>query len=122
MNIDARNRSWTHSRESMKRLLIGAPILAAITLFSAFFIDRMIVNGIERQIQVGMSEAELIESVGPPQRTTLPGQPVDPPHVSGWVPPSTKTETILAYFMYRLIIYVYLNPAGEVTQVFVRSP
>ena len=106
----------------MQKYIFGS-ILVLVLLFGGFlYLDSLIVRRVKSQIYVGMPLYELTDLYGAPSRVTLKGQPLDPPHVSGFTPTTVVSNRAYTYFYYRLIIYVLIDSNDKVEAVFVCEP
>ena len=107
-----------------KVVVVGAIFSLALVLVSVVLVaDWLWSQSVRNQFSIGSSEAQVFERAGVPDRHIPFGNAIAPPHVSGWCPPQpTNGQTVLVYFKYRFVIYVYLNSDRAVEEVFIRTP
>ncbi len=107
------------SKKTLAVLLGATTVLAAATLFGVFVLYRLWVLDIHNQIGAGMTIQDVTTRLGEPDRITKPGNPLDPPHVSGFTPDTENTNVVYTYFLRGVIVYVFFDEQDRVAVYYV---
>jgi hypothetical protein len=100
--------------------VVAASCLAMWVL--VFLLYRVHVAEIHNLVAVGMSRADIVARLGNPDRVSPAGQPLDPPHVSGFVPGAINENVVYTYYWRGCFVYVFIDKEDRVLTYYVCQP
>lgn len=114
--------STSRRNVNMPLCIVAFVALSALGYVLVSTVYRSHVAAIHSLVSVGMPRADVVARLGEPDRVSYPGQPLDPPHVSGFVPSATNENVVYTYHWRGNFVYVFINKDDDVSVYYVCQP
>ena len=107
-------------RKSRHAVTVGVSIvLALLFMFVGLVKYETSINSIAVDVSVGMSNNDVQRRFGKPYAIVAHGNPLVPPHSSGFVPDIDGWQYSYTYWKYGRVVYIFFDDGDRVMAVYV---